>query len=697
MPRLTPRRPPAPADPRRAAALLLALVAACGGGSVETASAPGAANGGGRSGPRAPVPEVALRVALRAQEDRAPLAGLPVYVWPRRGGAGPRTALAGSEAELGEIPLTGADGAATFQLPPGRYSAAAEWPAEEPLLVELLPGKPAEVELLRPSLPDQACVLSVVGADGSALAGSTVELVHLPPELAARGAADLVRAEGDGRHALHLPSWSAVVAIVRAEGHGEVRLALGPGAEAAPERAVRLERSAAVRGRLVDTAGVPVAGAVVAAQAEAAELFAGGGGPPASARAEEMAWTAATDDGGAFILEGLPANVALTLEAAPAAGAARRPRPRPLEPLRLAPGEEREALVVLAAGTRLAGVLLGADGAPRPGVSIWLVHGGARSVFTPYEAVRDHALTDAEGRFAFEGVEPGSWRVGPAAQSAEADGDAVLAPLPEVVDVMEGMTLAEVVLRPPGLSTVEGRCVGPRGEPVSGVHLVAESAEQVATAISDADGAFSLGPFIEGALELRTTAPSVGYTGGAPQKVSAGDRDVVVRVERSGALRGSTVRASGGAPLGAEIELALRERLRGPGSRRVTAGADGAFTAQDLEPGGYVVVARAERGLVAVRGDVAIAPGETQEVALELVEGARARFFAPADSGASSFLVLVNGVPVERGGLIGREEIETRDFPPGEVTVELHGPKGPVARQAAMATAGSIVQLDFRP
>ena len=103
------------------------------------------------------------------------------------------------------------------------------------------------------------------------------------------------------------------------------------------------------------------------------------------------------------------------------------------------------------------------------------------------------------------------------------------------------------------------------------------------------------------------------------------------------------------------------------------------------------------QGLVGVNGDVVVAPGATLEVALRMVEGARARFQVPADSGASTFVVILNGVPVERGALAGREELETRDFPPGDLAIELHGPAGRVARQEATAAAGSVIQLDFRP
>lgn len=688
MARLTPLRQRTAAGPRFIAGLL-ALLPACAGDASEPVP-----EGARREAARASEP-ARLRVVLLAREDGAPLAGLPVFVWPRPGEA-PHTPVAGSEAGPGEIPLTGADGAATFRLLPGRYSAAAEWPAKEAQLIELRGGAQAEVELRRPSLPDRTMVLRVVSADGDeALAASEVELAGLPAEVAARGATQLSRADAGGRHTLRFPSWHPVVAIVRAEGHGEARLALragGAGAEAEEEIEVSLERSAAVRGRLVDAAGVPVAGAVVAARADAWELFLHGRAPPLGTRAEEVVWTAPTDEGGAFALPGLPAGVALTLDARPEGGW--RP-PRPREPLRLAPGEERAADLVLANGTRIEGVLLGADGAPRAGVAIWLVRGGARRVFSPYETVHEHAVTDPSGRFAFAGVEPGSWQVGPAAQHADVDGDAVVAPLPELVEVLEGMTRAEVMLRPPALLTVEGRCVGPGGEPVPGVHLIAESADQTATAISGADGAFSLGPFIEGVLELRTTAPSVGYTAGASQTVRAGDRNVTMRVERAGALRGTVVGA-GGEPHVAEIELAHRDRLRGPGARRFTAGDDGAFAAQGLEAGGYVVVARAEPDLVAVRGDLSVAPGATLELALELSEGARARFTVPADLGATFFLVFVNGVPVERGPLGGRGEIETRGFPPGDLAVELHGPRGLIARQAAPASAGGIVQLDFR-
>lgn len=693
------RRLPAPAAILLAS--VLALQAGCDGGepAPPSGSAPPPPPAAERAPSAAAEPEGAepaeqgrLRVVLRAAEDGTPLPGLPVYVWPRPGVEGPERPLTGAEAELGEIPLTGADGAALFRLPPGRYSVAAEWPPADALAVEVAAGGEEALDLRRPSLPDLAVDLRVVGGEGEPLAASVIELQGLPAELAARGASSASQAGPDGRHALKVPSWLPTVAVVRAPGYSEVHLALAAGAADAPGE-VHLERSARVRGRLLDAAGAPVPDAPVSARADAWELFQDGREPPLGTRTGEVAWTARTDAAGAFDLAGLPANVALTLAAERAEGGPRPARTR--EPLRLAPGEEREADVVLSGGTRIEGVLLGADGAPQEGTQIWLVHGGGRRVFTSYEAVTEHAVTDAAGRFTFEDVAPGSWRVGPALPAA-GDGGAALAPWPEIVEVFEGMTAAELVLRPPGALTVEGRCVGPHGEEVSGVHLVAEGGEQTATAISDGNGAFELGPFVEGALQIRTTAVGAGYAAGAAQTVQAGDRDVLVHVQRAGALHGSATRASSGSPLPAEVELALRDQPEGTGVRRVTAGADGAFEVTDLEPGLFAVVARFEaENLVAVWSGAIVAPETTTELALELAVGARARFAVPPETGATFYVVLQGGVPLERGALAGGTETESRLFPPGEIAIELHGPQGLVARRTATTSAGQSVKLDF--
>src|SRR5262245_29278538 len=138
MARMTPLRPRPAAGLRRAGALLLSALAGCGGEATEPSDAASGATSALAGAARATEP-ARLRVMLLALEDGAPLAGLPVFVWPRSGAEAPRKALEASEAGLGEIPLTGAGGAATFHLPPGRYSAAAEWPAQEPLLVDLKP------------------------------------------------------------------------------------------------------------------------------------------------------------------------------------------------------------------------------------------------------------------------------------------------------------------------------------------------------------------------------------------------------------------------------------------------------------------------------------------------------------------------------------------------------------------------------
>jgi hypothetical protein len=633
-----------------------------------------------------------LTVRLAAVEDGVALPGLSVYLWRRPGDEGPVRPVARSNAVLGEIPESDAEGTVRYRVPAGRYSVCAVWPPVDAEVVELRAGEGAELLLERRSIPDLAVELrAVAGEAQSVVSASEVDLLGLPPEVLARGGQSTSRAGADGVHHLRVPSWSPVIASVRAEGYGELRTALGTG-ESEALREVVLEPAASLQGRLVDAAGAPLGGVTLLARADTWELFDSGEKPPhLAAVPAEAEWRTTTRADGSFVLAGLPARAGITLAAEQKQG--REARVNTRAPLRLAPGEARVEDVLLASGTRIEGTLFGADGATRPDVTIWLVRGGTRRVFTTFEEVRYRAVTDGGGRFAFENVQPGSWRVGPAA--GRADGESGLAPFPEIVEVLPGMTVAQVVLHPPGLLTLEGRCLGPQGEPVSGVHLVAESLEQVATGISGADGVFNLGPFVAGELELRATAMRSGYAAGESQIVQAGDRDVLVRVQRSGSLRGSAVRAASGAGLSAEIELVPQARERSTSARRVTAAPDGSFEIPDLDPGDYILIARAD-GAVAVRGDLGVRPAEKIEVALELADSTHARFTVAETYSESSYALLWNGIPIEHGSLAGRVEGETRDFPPGVVTLEVIDTEGRVEHRTATATVGRVVELDFR-
>lgn len=641
-----------------------------------------------------------LRVVVSASEDGAPLDGVEVSV--RSAGPGP-DADGGEPAPEPSGERTGADGAVLLALAPGDYVVALDPPGAADARVRLEPGEERRLDLRVPTRADLDVAIDVVADEtGAPLAGADVAVLGLPPH--ARDAVVSARTDAAGRARLRVPSWAPTAAAITASGRGELRLALPPelhgdrarpGGGGAPLPA-RLARVAELRGRLIDPAGAPVAGVAVVASVAAADLFPAGGGDGARARAgahggePEVVQRATSAADGTFALA-LPPNAGVLIEAE-ADEAAGRPA-RTLEVVRLGAGEAVERELVLRTGTRIEGQLLGPEDVPVAGAPIWLVQGGGRRVFTRFEDVFDRTSSDAEGRFAFLGVEPGSWRVGPAPRRASDAAGLTIAAVPALVDVVPGLQRAEVVLRPPASIFLTGRTVDVDGRPIGGVGLFANSDTQAASGTSEPDGTFRLGPFVAGELRLRTAA-GPGIAAGDGRVVQAGDGGLELVVLRTGALRGEVRRGDGSVPSSAEVTLARHEHGRSVGARRLRANVDGEFLVPDADPGSYVVVARAEPGLVAA-GAVDVPSEGTARLQLDLAAGARARCRLEERHAGLVYLVLADGLQIERGRVDGRLELTTLEVPAGEVAVELYDASGMVDRRSGTVAGGRVIDLSF--
>jgi len=678
------------------AALAAALcLAACGPASGSNrASVDGGSGSGspsaeattGRDEPGATLGR--LTVIATAAEDGTPLAGAAIVATP----IDPRRPRSNAPAEQGvgaHRAVAGGDGTASFELEPGAYEVALEGSpdgAEPVVRVDLKRGERREQALRAPTRAAHDVALRVVAdEDDRALAGVALRVDGVPPY--ARGARATGTSAADGSARVRVPAWCATSLAIAAPGRGEVRVALP--LESELDAPVRLIRTAELRGRLVTTAGGPVVGVPVEARVAVAELYASGRLPrdPRAARAVETIASTTSGENGAFTLE-LPAYTGVMLEA-PADDEGGRPR-RSVGIVRLEPGESADQDFVLKIGTRIEGTLLGSDDAPIARAPVWLVRGGARSVFTRFEEIEDRTVTDDEGRFAFLGVEPGTWRIGPAPRRG--DGEAPIA-VPALLDVVPGMPRAEVVVRPPDALYITGYALDEHGAPVAGIGVIAVGDGQSARATSGDDGAFRIGPFASGEVVLRT-APAAGLAPTATNGARAGDRDVELRVVRTGAVRGAVHTHSGAPPVDTEVRLEKSVGARPTGVRSAAIDVAGAFLVADAEPGTYVVIARAEPDLVAAESVDVVSEG-TAEVELALASGARARCRLDPTHAPLGFVVYADGLPVERGRVEGRTELFTRDFPAGELTVELHGPNGLVDRRTAETSAGRTVDLNF--
>ncbi len=296
------------------------------------------------------------------------------------------------------------------------------------------------------------------------------------------------------------------------------------------EPVLALEPSAAVAGRVVDSAGEPVAGATVAAHVS-----------PVDRAAMRLAYRqreeAVTDDTGRFRLGGLVPDTPLTLVATRDGFA-----PARLDQPALAPRETRRGVELeLSGGVGLSGVVLG-DGEPAAGAELSLEREPQGS--TPWAMMAAEAAaapplagsTAADGSFTFANLAEASYRL-----TVKAPG---FAPL-----VMPGIEVGD-----------SGTALGT---------LTLERGVEIRGAVVDADGRGL------GGAELRVVARQSGFTMGRgygsaapPAAVTAADgsfrladRQRGERVDIQASLEGYASAAASGvpAPNPEEVRIVLEQ------------------------------------------------------------------------------------------------------------------------------------------
>lgn len=251
----------------------------------------------------------------------------------------------------------------------------------------------------------------------------------------------------------------------------------------------------------------------------------------------------------------------------------------------------------------------------------------------PRMATRLTAVTDAAGRFALASV--------PAAvYGATAQWGALSAASDEPLEVRAGATLRVTLTLGEG-ATIEGTVLDTEDRPVAGAALWAQPQEQRpgssrswAEGRSQSDGRFVLRNIGAGPYTL--TAQAAGYGGANQRDVTAGTRDVLLRLKAMGWVEGQVV--VGGEPLAGtftvtgqrkgEAEGAGR-RMRGMqeegGARTLTtSSADGRFVLRGLSAGEWALTVTTPDGLVS-SAPVAVSVSDGRgagPVTLPLTQGA---------------------------------------------------------------------------
>jgi hypothetical protein len=274
-----------------------------------------------------------------------------------------------------------------------------------------------------------------------------------------------------------------------------------------------------------------------------------------------------------------------------------------------APGYARSALPLvmdrdrsgvdlsLRATTRVAGVVLSTHDAPVPETRVEARVESPRA-FDSAGTARKAVLTDAEGRFAIDGLSAGRIIV---TAAHRVQGAATLPPS----ELRSGET-KELLIRLARGATVSGRVRFEDGTPAPGVRVNghATGAGQLlgASTTTDANGAYTLGPFEAGQVVV-SAGPSNGVPPGREGKgrrsvsLSPGEEKTgadleVVRADLS--IAGVVLDVNGRPVADAGVSCALE---RGPTRRssralpaaRALSGPDGSFDLRHLAPGNYTL------------------------------------------------------------------------------------------------------------
>lgn len=436
---------------------------------------------------------------------------------------------------------------------------------------------------------------------------------------------------------------------------------------------------AALRGRVVDADGAPVAWADVriGVGRGSAQMQLPGGGS-ACARAE----VATTADGdGRFAAAGLePGETTLVVGArnrSPWRGA-----------ISLVGGETRDVEVALGPAAELRGVVT--DAAKKP------VHGVSVSIGDWNDPARRATGTSADGAYVLRDLAAGDAEV-----VFELDG----ARRRETVKLTAGeATTLDVRLDEGG--TIRIRVVDERGNPLARVraeaqfHSFATNDFHFANETSDAAGRIALKNCRPEKYAVRLEHPDGGGSLAvlADVRPDEPERTVVVDAERMkvGEVRGAVVGEDGRPPANVQITLVREDALENGSPVSAPDAGTGAFRFRAVA-GEYLVQASAP-GLGTVRATTKVAPGGTGDVGTLrfLPTGTVVVRPLPQDGATlagASVTLLQHGVPVENLGLSGATAT-FEGVAPGAYEVDATSGDGSARRVGLVVASGATTTID---
>jgi carboxypeptidase family protein len=293
------------------------------------------------------------------------------------------------------------------------------------------------------------------------------------------------RAERDGHIVAPVSTWNEEVVGVRAPGYATA-YAVASGAHRSRDdpQVVRLWRGATLALRVLGAGATRVTVTTPdheLLQAEGEYFLAW----------TDFVWGGQWKRDGTFECGPLPARVRLTVEAESGSwhGKTRE--------LTLEPGERLELVWPIGGELTLAGRALDAEGVPVGGLELWIIAGKLpRRNLALEDERRAFAMTSTglDGSFAFAGLVPGRYHVGPAASQR------ILVPLATAFQLQEAVD--EVVLNCLSGVRIRGTVRTADGRPITKVAISASAPGMLFSGTADEDGTFTLGPLAPGRYEV---------------------------------------------------------------------------------------------------------------------------------------------------------------------------------------------------
>ncbi len=431
----------------------------------------------------------------------------------------------------------------------GRYQSGALVP--EAIMLQVLPTDEIAVTKNLKLEPSERKIVDVQLEPGAVLSGEVVDARTRRPiegaELSIRNfRGKTVRSDALGHYELRgaptptmygltLPSITIEI-NVRAQGFGgDQRRVLSVG-ESPLHADFALQPAITVRGRVVDSARRPVAGADVTAI-------------PERAQGNQLLWRSArSGDDGTFVVHDIggaigaeePEHVSVFVLAEGFAAVLRAAPPIAKDEGVIEMGD-----IVLPPPALLAGVVVDESGSPvtNAGVSVWRSSTGTTMARANSA---DHRSTgvDSAGRFFVANLEAGKYVL-----RVWAEGRVALEGVN--VSLMEGEEKTEMKLVLASPFQIAGTVLDPEGSPIGGAYVsVSHPGAPLSKRVycwTDASGRFTLAVAELGDYELRASNPNQWSSGSAVTDktdeaivphVQAGTRDIVVQLPRGATIEG---------------------------------------------------------------------------------------------------------------------------------------------------------------